>query len=614
MTYLNHIFKKEVRAVTHGKPIMTLRHSHDKNDGRWSLDALYRGLDDPTFQEVMKRVTGLIDAGKQLARGDDTERFVVDGLTWLSELEEQVSRLAAYLSLRAASNTNDTEAVSHMTRLRAALAGTEERIAELRRAVANLPDLNAFVRAHPEWEAYHFLLKEQANRAAHSLSPEMEEMIARMNLSGGSAWGRLSDYLPANLRVRHGDDVINLSAARNLASHPDRETRRTAYEAELEAYPAIEDAMAFALNSIKSQVKMLATRRGYDSPLDETLQKSRMKRDTLEAMFEAMREHFDVFRRYLKAKEQLISGESAMPWYDLVAPVGATDRRFTVDEARDYLLTCFDALHPPIAEVMKRAFDENWIDFFPREGKVGGAFCYNLGAIGQSRVLTNFDGTFHAVGTLAHELGHAYHGFRIESHRPLNRHYTMPVAETASTFNEIHLSLSAFRAADSDAEKIALLDGLLSGMTQTLLDIYSRFLFEDEVFARCDSEFLPAPVLCDIMLRAQAEAYGEALDPDRLHPWMWACKSHYYSPDLSYYNFPYAFGALFAMGIYTLYETRGHTFMESYDRMLTRTTVATVEDVAAVVDIDLTHPDFWQKSLDRFGTLVDAFIDLGAAQ
>lgn len=122
--------------------------------------------------------------------------------------------------------------------------------------------------------------------------------------------------------------------------------------------------------------------------------------------------------------------------------MGKCDKTYTTEEARDYLLNIFGNFDKELHDMVERAFNESWIDFYPHEGKVGGAFCLGLPSYGQSRVLTNFDGSFSDVVTLAHELGHAFHNLNIESHRPLNRDYSMPVAETASTFNE-HVIMDA---------------------------------------------------------------------------------------------------------------------------------------------------------------------------
>ena len=283
------------------------------------------------------------------------------------------------------------------------------------------------------------------------------------------------------------------------------------------------------------------------------------------------------------------------------------DKAYTAEESHKYLVDHFKSFSPDLAEMVDRAFNEEWIDFFPRNGKSGGAFCMNLPFIGQSRVLTNFTDSFGSVVTLAHELGHAYHGQQIQDHRPLNTGYTMPVAETASNFNELIIVNDAISKAEGE-EKIQLIESRLQDDTQVILDIYSRFLFEDEVIRRRNGSFMFADELEEIMLNAQKEAYGDGLDPEFMHPYMWCCKSHYYSAGLSYYNFPYAFGGLFSLGLYAKYLEEGEAFLPKYRELLRATTVETVENVAKIAGIDLTQPDFWRTSLQMIADNIDEFI------
>lgn len=261
--------------------------------------------------------------------------------------------------------------------------------------------------------------------------------------------------------------------------------------------------------------------------------------------------------------------------------------------------------------MMEEAFDNNWIDFYPHKGKVGGAFCCNMPFAKQSRVLTNFDGGLGDVVTLAHELGHAYHGLNIESHRPLNWEYSMPVAETASTFNENIIMNAVIDETEDKEVKLGLIENQLQDLCQIICDIYSRYLFEKAVFDRRSDEFLFTDQLNEIMLDAQKQAYGDGLDPNCLHPYMWVCKSHYYSSDLSYYNWPYAFGGLFARGLVVKYQEMGkEKFVPKYKEMLHTTTVASVEDTAKVLGIDLTDEAFWISALETAKSRIEEFIEL----
>lgn len=578
----------------------------------WSLEVYYKGYEDPAFAEDFELLQKNAQA-LETALGQAREQDDVQGLVTVLEAKEAYAKvlfkLNEYLGLRNSVDTTDGKTLDYIGRLDKINASTAKAQSAMDKYIAGVADLEACIAAHPLLTEYAFLLRNTKKNAVHLFSDEMEAMISRMNLSGGNAWGRLFDYLTSTLKVDYDGEQITLPAVRNLANDPDGAVRKKAYEAELASYAKIEGSIAYALNNIKSQVRMLAQERGYDSALTMTLDQSNMKRETLDAMFGAMQEYLPVFHKYMRAKAEYLGYHNGLPWFEMLAPLGRNDKKYTLEEAKQCLLDSFGQFSKDMADMMERAFDEEWIDFYPREGKVGGAFCCEVSHAGQSRILTNFNGSFDAVDTLAHELGHAYHGTQTCSHRILNRDYPMQVAETASTFNETHITCLAIAKATGE-EKLALLDNILMNTTQVICDIYSRFLFEDSVFNACEDRFLMPEDLKAMMLDAQKKAYGDGLDPEYMHPYMWACKGHYYSEALSYYNFPYAFGAMLAMGLYSMYLKEGEAFLPKYNKFLHATTVMSVEDTAAVVGIDLTSKDFWRESLKSFADMIDEFVEL----
>ena len=578
----------------------------------WSLEVYYKGYEDPAFAEDFELLQKNAQA-LETALGQAREQDDVQGLVTVLEAKEAYAKvlfkLNEYLGLRNSVDTTDGKTLDYIGRLDKINASTAKAQSAMDKYIAGVADLEACIAAHPLLTEYAFLLRNTKKNAVHLFSDEMEAMISRMNLSGGNAWGRLFDYLTSTLKVDYDGEQITLPAVRNLANDPDGAVRKKAYEAELASYAKIEGSIAYALNNIKSQVRMLAQERGYDSALTMTLDQSNMKRETLDAMFGAMQEYLPVFHKYMRAKAEYLGYHNGLPWFEMLAPLGRNDKKYTLEEAKQCLLDSFGQFSKDMADMMGRAFDEEWIDFYPREGKVGGAFCCEVSHAGQSRILANFNGSFDAVDTLAHELGHAYHGTQTCSHRILNRDYPMQVAETASTFNETHITCLAIAKATGE-EKLALLDNILMNTTQVICDIYSRFLFEDSVFNACEDRFLMPEDLKAMMLDAQKKAYGDGLDPEYMHPYMWACKGHYYSEALSYYNFPYAFGAMLAMGLYSMYLKEGEAFLPKYNKFLHATTVMSVEDTAAVVGIDLTSKDFWRESLKSFADMIDEFVEL----
>ena len=238
--------------------------------------------------------------------------------------------------------------------------------------------------------------------------------------------------------------------------------------------------MSYCLNSIKMEARTLAKARKFDSVLDMTLADSRMDRETLDALWTAVREYLPHFRRYLKAKGRMLGHANGLPFYDLFAPVGSSTKKYTVEECREILMRELGKFSPDMAAFIGHAFDARWIDFYPRDGKTGGAFCASVHYADRSLVMTNFQGSFSDVSTIAHELGHGWHNRCMAGLPYMMTDEPMPLAETASIFNETMLSWQVLSSCGPE-ERLYLLENGLMEATQTVVDIYSRFLFEQEV-------------------------------------------------------------------------------------------------------------------------------------
>ena len=580
---------------------------------QWDLSVLYTGFDDSKMKEDMttfdKVIGEYVEFSASLANYDAKSLLLryIELETALTNLAE---KLILFANLRYSANTADSEASSIVGVLMGKLSATAAASAAINKTIAKVENIEEIIEQNDVLKEHSYKLLSIVKNSKYLLSDSEEALFAEMNISGASAWSDLQSSLTSSLKVDYNGGEITLSSVRNLAYDPDPTVRKAAYEAELKAYPKVETAVAFALNSIKRQVIGEAVRRGYASPLAKALHNSAMEQATLDALLAAMQEYMPAFRKYLKAKAKALGHEGGLPWYDLFAPMGKSDKKYTTEEARDYLLSIFAKFDTELHDMVKEAFDNAWIDFFPREGKVGGAFDCAIHCVGQSRVLTNFDGSFSDIVTLAHELGHSFHDRQVYRNAPLNREYSMPVAETASTFNEVLVMNTAIAECEDKETKIALIESQLMDATQIIVDIFSRYLFEASVFAARPSEFLSPERMCALMLDAQKQAYGDGLDENCMHPYMWLCKGHYYSGGLSFYNYPYAFGGLFARGIYAKYLEEGKPFVETYKQMLRATGTATVEDAAKVCGIDLTDVNFWRAGLASIAEQIDEFCEL----
>ncbi|QSX05772.1 M3 family oligoendopeptidase [Sedimentibacter sp. zth1] len=579
----------------------------------WNLDKIYNGYDDPRFindvKELDKSIIQLNDLAKNL--NQNTAKSNLLEIKKLFEVQATLlEKLFSYASLKQSANTKDVESASYLGRLSDKASSITKPETIISKYIAELDNLDELIDSTKELQEIKYFLNNIKNNNKYILDDKVEEVISKYDISGGNAWADLQSYLTSSVEVDYKGEKTTLSSIRSLANSTDKSIRKEAYDAELACYDKIKDSVAFSLNNIKLQVINECKLRGFDSPLQQTLHNAHMKKETLDALFEAMNEYLPKFHEYLKVKGKALGYNNGLPWYEMFAPMGNNNTKYTTEQTKDYLVNLFKGFAPDLAEMVQTAFDEEWIDFYPRDGKVGGAFCAGIHPIKESRILTNFDGNFSDVVTLAHELGHAYHNYNIKDNNVINTGYSMPVAETASTFNENIIMNAAIASAENDDVKLSLVESQLQDAAQIICDIYSRYLFESKVFENRTDSFMFPDELCKIMIDAQKKAYGDGLDADTLNPYMWVCKGHYYSTGTSYYNFPYAFGGLFARGLYAKYQEEGEVFLPKYKKLLKATTVMSVEDVAKIADIDLTDKAFWEMGLKSYAKQIDLFKEL----
>ena len=576
----------------------------------WDLSFLYKGFEDEAFLADLAR---LPDAIAEQKASLDSELPVQEKLEKLMDLDEALSalmdRLFNFCGLTLATDAGNGTAQQYEDKLSviandASLVGSA-----ITRFVGSIDNLEDIIAASEKLQRVAFALREMKQSAVHTIPAEIEPWMLQMRLSGGSAFSQLRDKLDSTHTVDYRDEKLPLAAVRGMAYDGDAAVRKDAYEAEIASYKKIELPMSYCLNSIKMEARTMAKAKGYDSVLDMTLAQNRMDRETLEAMITAIKEYLPHFRRYLRAKAAYLGHANGLPFYDLFAPVGKASKAYTIEEAREVLLREMGKFTPAMAQFMDNAFEQRWIDVFPKEGKGGGAFCAGAHEYDRSLILTNYQGSFSDISTLAHELGHAWHN-RCMAGLPYALTGTpMPLAETASIFNETMLAHQVLGNA-SEAEQFTLLESSLMEVTQTCVDILSRYLFETEVIDTRADHAMTVDELKDAMLRAQDATYGDGLDKNVRHPYMWACKSHYYSSGLNFYNFPYAFGELFGKGVFAQYLKEGDTFVPKYNQLLRSCGSGTIAEVAASVGIDVRSVDFWRASLEVVKEEIDTFCQL----
>ena len=584
----------------------------------WSLKELYPSFESQEFKIDMDRLTSKINEVNEWANeivkdNNDILIKLEDYIKKYSKLTELISKIGSFIQLSISVNTKDAEALRYSDIFEKKLTHIVEASTKVERYISNIENIDCIIEKSELLKAHEYVLKSIVEQSKYLLSDKEESIIANMKNTGSNAWSKLKDNLISSLMVeiKENDEVKEypLTVVLNMAEDNSEEVRKRAYEAEIASYKKVEEGVAAALNGIKGEVLTVCDFRGYNSPLEKTLIDSRMDEESLNAMLDAMKESLPVFRKYLRRKAEMLGHKNGLPFYDLYAPISNADMKFTYEEGAKFVVKNFRTFSDNLGDFAQKAIDNNWIDVEPREGKVGGAFCAGLHFIGESRVLLNYGGSFGDVVTMAHELGHGFHGECLKNEAILNSDYPMPIAETASTFCETIIKKAAIKEADKE-EALAILEAEICDCTQVIVDIYSRFLFEKSVFEARKESALTVEQIKELMLKAQREAYGVGLDPEYLHPYMWAWKPHYYDADYNYYNFPYAFGLLFAKGLYAEYLKKGESFTSEYERLLSITGKNKIADITKEVGIDIHNKEFWRNSLKTIEEDIEKFIEL----
>ena len=576
----------------------------------WDLTSYFPQFDGAEmrrFKEALRRdIASLKDrAASLLPLNDENASGWEDVLTRNEALTRRMSHLSSYVSCLAASDGRNEDYLKEEATLASMRAELAKVRVELLRGVKETPDeiFASFIAQHSLDGAQNYLkrLREEARRA---MSTEKEILATDLGLDGIQAWGRLYDKISSRLEfdMLYPDgnrERLPMSQRRSLLEHPDRRVRKAAFDGGNAAWQSVEDAAAAALNAIAGTRLTLNRHRGVGHFLDLALFQAAISAKTLNALFEALFAHLEIPRRILRLKAKSM-GTNGVAWYNLGAPIDIPNRQpLSWDQAKDLVKNAFTRAYPTLGHFFQIEIDRNWIDWEPRAGKRPGAFCTSSMLSKESRVFMTYNETLGDVLTLAHESGHAFHGYMMREVRPYARIYPMTLAETASTFGELVLTHGLLEDPSiSDAQKAMMLDVEVGHGAIYLLDIPVRFEFEKSFYEERKSGELSVSRLKELMIETQRRILGDVLEPGGEDPYFWASKLHFYITGLTFYNFPYTFGFLLSRGLFAMLKKEGKDFLPKYEEFLRLAGSDTAENVVQrTVGSDIGKPEFWSEAI-----------------
>lgn len=563
----------------------------------WKLNEIYTGFEDKKFSDDMHKLSEEGDEIRifclNLPNYKDKTAAVEEYIGLNEKFELLYSKLFSYASFRFSYCIKDEQAAREISKIN----GVKNSLNESKARFASFIDdreIRGLINSG-RFKDYTFYLSNILEKKKESLSPDGEGMLSCLELTGSLAWQKLQAKTVAAAFAKK-QKVMELSDF--------KEKRKADFLFEKEVCKDVEDICAACLNSIKGEAIYVSRKRGFSSPLEQSLAEYHFDKDILNNLIGSIEKYLVDMQQYYKLKARALGYyNEKLPYFERTTPIFDVRIPMDFDSAREIILNSFKAFSKNMYDYGRSFFDSGYIDWEIRSFKESGDSCDGIPALKQSRIRTHFSNTVSSANTLAHELGHGYHNLNLFTQGILNYRYDLPVAETASKFSEILFKKELAKELGEEG-KLFSMDFELSGYINTLIDILSRFYFEKQVFDEREKGELSSSRLNEIMKEAQIKAYGESIDPDFTGDFMWVNKPHYYSAKRGFYNFPYAFGAVISIKLFEMMKKEPDTFACKYDLFLSSTGKYAVADLFKLLNMDLFSEDFFVSPLEYISGLV----------
>ena len=461
---------------------------------------------------------------------------------------------------------------------------------------------------------YETYLRRLLRRKEHILSKEMEELLAGVDEVAEGPKDTFMMFNNADIKfpVIKGEDgePIEITHGKyvKLLESQNREVRKAAFEGLYESYGKFKNTLAATYRANVKQAGFFAKARKYESSLKAALAGSHIPVEVYDSLIESVHAHLPALHEYVKVRKEKL-GVEELHMYDLYVPmVGEADKKIPYEEAKEIVLNGLAPLGEDYLELLKKGFNEGWIDVYENEGKRSGA--YSWGAYGtHPYVLLNYQDNLNNVFTLAHEMGHALHSYHSdETQDYIYAGYKIFVAEVASTCNEALLIRYLLDHSKDDKEKAYLLNYFLEQFRSTLFRQTMFAEFEKLAHAKSEAgETLTAEVLCDMYYDLNKKYFGNEIVVDKEIALEWSRIPHFYTP---FYVYQYSTGFSAAIAISSKILKGEPGIVEKYKKFLSSGSSLDCIDLLKICDVDMTTKEPVEEALKVFENTLEEFSEI----
>jgi oligoendopeptidase F len=573
------------------------------NEGaKWDLGALYASSDElQAAIEASDRAAAEFEARYKGRLGKLSPSEFGECIAEFEAVSQQLAKYMSYASLKFSA---DADEGGFYARCQNSYVKSADKLLffEIEYNSLPKPTQKSFA-AHDE--RYAYFLQELAREKPHQLPLKTESVLIKKEQTGASAFARLFDESFSNMRFRYGGKKLSEEEILALLHSPDRPTRRNAAKAFTKELSRHQKLLAYIYNMIRQDARTECEVRRYKNAEEERHIENRITQKSVDALIKTAEGSFNLVSEYYDKKRALLGLEELYD-YDRYAPLSSADEEFGYDECKRIVLETFGAFSPEFARIARKAFDERWIDVYPRAGKRGGAFSHGVTPDAHPYVLLNHTDRRRDLFTLAHELGHAIHQYLSRPVGYLASDTPLTTAETASVFAEMLVFDEMKKRATPEARR-AMLSSKLEDIFATLYRQINFTTFERAVHAK-DGE-LGCEEFDAIWMRESVKMFGESVHLTSEYRIWWSYIPHFiHTP---FYCYAYAYGQLLVLALFGLYKSgEMGDFAERYVKFLSAGGSKSPRELVGAFGFDIDDEKFWRIGLGEVRKLLDEFKEL----
>ncbi|MBT3992131.1 MAG: M3 family oligoendopeptidase [Rhodospirillaceae bacterium] len=575
---------------------------------KWILDDLYLAQDDPKISEDLDRTA---ESAKSFAAQYQGKLAALDGaglgraIKEYEELSEVLSAVMSYAQLLFAADAENAQVAAFYQDMneRATEISTDTLFFELE--LNRIEDATlAQQMTDPTAVKYAPWVDSVRIYKPYQLDDELEKLLHEKSVTGRASWSRLFDETMAGMRFDVDGRKISSSEIMSRMSDADGLVRKKAAKAFGKGLNENIKLFSLVTNTLAKDKEIEDGWRKFPRPVSSRNLSNQVEDEVVDALASAVKDNYaNLAHRYYKLKAKWM-GVEEMDYWDRNAPLpDADEAKISWGEAKETVLSSYNAFEPQLSEIAEQFFDKSWIDADPREGKDSGAFSHPTVPSAHPYILMNYHGKTRDVMTLAHELGHGVHQVLAAPHGHFLSDTPLTLAETASVFGEMLTFRGMLDGAEDDKTRRILLAGKVEDMLNTVVRQIAFYSFEERVHAERQNGELSADRLGEIWMDIQTESLGPAFKFDEEYRHFWAYIPHFiHSP---FYVYAYAFGDCLVNSLYDVFQEGHPGFRDKYIEMLKAGGTLRHKELLAPFGLDASDPAFWHRGLSVVAGFVD---------